>query len=273
MKMVDEVRRFGGGRTQYIRYTGNGEPLVHPQIYDMLDYAVKNSGTFVTLTTNGKILNVERVKRLFESGLHLVDVSLDAVDAETYSKIRVGGNLRVSTQNVINLIKIRNETGNKTKVVVSFVEQPENATEVEEFHSFWQDQGADEIVIRRLHSAAAGVASIAENLWKETDKKDRFPCLYPWERILLNPRGELAFCPQDWTHGSKIIEYDSTTIKEVWEGSFYRELRRAHKCNKFEGFEFCGKCPDWLNTRWPGEGRSYADLVEEFREDFGLINE
>ena len=40
----------GAGITKYIRYTSNGEPLVHPKSYEMLQYAVENSGTKVTLT-------------------------------------------------------------------------------------------------------------------------------------------------------------------------------------------------------------------------------
>ena len=30
-KMVDEVAKHGKGITKYIRYTSNGEPLVHPK--------------------------------------------------------------------------------------------------------------------------------------------------------------------------------------------------------------------------------------------------
>ena len=48
-KMVDEVRHYGKKKTQYIRYTSNGEPLVHPNIYDMLEYSVQHSGVLVTL--------------------------------------------------------------------------------------------------------------------------------------------------------------------------------------------------------------------------------
>src|SRR3990167_4209477 len=56
-KMVDEVRDQGKGFTQYIRYTGEGEPLVHPRGYEMIDYAARYSGVFVTITTNGTIMN------------------------------------------------------------------------------------------------------------------------------------------------------------------------------------------------------------------------
>lgn len=263
-KMVDEVRQCGQGRTQYIRYTSNGEPLVHPRIYDMLDYAVKTSGVYVALTTNGTILNERRIEKLFASGLHVVDISIDALSPETYAKIRVNGKLEVTRQNVLRLLEMKRSIGAETHIVVSFVEQPGNSHEVREFERFWKEQGADFVVIRRLHSSAGGVAAIAGNMHELQEGKDRYPCLYPWERITLNPKGELAFCPQDWSHGSGIADYRSTTIKATWQSEAYQKLREAHLNNNFLNHRFCGQCPDWKQTRWPGEGRSYADMMHEF---------
>lgn len=263
-KMVDEVRDFGRGRTQYIRYTSNGEPLVHPRIYDMLDYAVRNSGVFVTVTTNGTTLNEKRIAKLLASGLHMIDISVDALTARTYARVRVNGDLEITRANILRLLEIKRHTGASTRIVVSFVEQPENAHEAPGFELYWKKQGVDSVVIRRLHSAAGGVASIAQSMRARQDEGLRYPCLYPWERILLNPRGQLAYCPQDWVHGSVIADYRLTTIREVWQGEAYRKLREAHLKNNFCDHRFCGQCPDWQTTRWPGQGRSYADLVQEF---------
>jgi len=263
-KMVDEVCEHGHELTQYIRYTSNGEPLVHPEIYEMLDYAVRRSGVFVTLTTNGTILNERRVEKLLASGLHLVDVSIDAATPETYARVRVNGKLDVTQRNVLRLLELRRAARAATRIVVSFVEQPANAHETEAFERFWNAQGVDYVVVRRLHSAAGGVPMIADTMRGEQAEERRRPCLYPWERILLNPRGELAFCPQDWVHGSVLADYRETTIREVWRSEVYRKLREAHLTNEFLNHPFCGRCPDWKQTRWPGDGRSYADLVQDF---------
>lgn len=265
-KMVDEVRDHGRGCTQYLRYTSNGEPLVHPQIYDMLDYAVRCSGVFVTLTTNGTILNEKRVEKLLASGLHLIDVSIDAFTSETYAKVRVNGKLEVTRGNVLRLLEIKRRAKASTRVIVSFVEQPLNTDEAQPFEAYWKDQGADYVVMRRLHSAAGGVEAIAATMHAAQAGEPRHPCLYPWERILLNARGELAFCPQDWVHGSVIADYHRTTIHEVWRSEAYQKLREAHLKNSFAHHQFCGRCPDWRQTRWPGQGRSYADLVQEFSQ-------
>lgn len=262
-KMVDEVREYGVGITQYIRYTSNGEPLVHPRIYDMLQYAVDHSGVFITLTTNGTIMKEKRIEKLLASGLHMIDISIDAHTQKTYGVVRVNGDLEVTRGNVLKFLEIKRRSNAKTHIVVSFVEQPENKHETELFETYWNRQGVDAVVIRRLHSAAGGVSSIANGMRETQAATNRFPCLYPWERILLNPRGELAFCPQDWVHGSVLGNYENISIRALWRGEAYKTLRKAHLNNNFNCHQFCGQCPDWEQTRWPGEGRSYADMVQE----------
>ncbi len=263
-KMVDEVFKYGKGKTQYIRYTSNGEPLLNPKIYEMLEYAIQHSGTRVCLTTNGTILDEKRAAKLLSIGLHLIDISIDAFKNETYSTIRVRGNLDITRANVLKLLKMKKELKSSTRIIVSFVEQPNNSGEAESFEKFWKEQSVDYVVIRRLHSAAGQVENIKSSLQNAEDDINRKPCLYPWERITLNPAGYLAFCPTDWVHGSVICDYRTTTIQETWQSEFYQKLRSAHTCNKYGDHKFCGQCPDWKLTKWPDEGRSYADMVTEF---------
>lgn len=263
-KMVDEVRQHGQRLTQYIRYASNGEPLVHPRAYDMIDEAVRCSGVYVTLTTNGTIMDETRTTRLLDAGVHMIDISIDAFRPETYARIRRNGKLAVTSGNVLRLIRWVRESRATTKVVVSFVEQPDNAHEAADFEKFWRDHGADAVVIRRRHSASGAIVEIADLRRASIATTPRRACLYPWERVGITAVGDLSFCPSDWVHGSRVADYRTTTIRETWQGEFYTRLRRAHVSNDYTQHAFCGQCPDWEGTRWPGEGRSYADLVGEF---------
>lgn len=263
-KMVDEVSRHGQGLTQYIRYASNGEPLVHPRAYDMIDEAVRGSGVYVTLTTNGTIMDETRTTRLLDAGVHMIDISIDAFRPETYARIRRNGKLAVTSANVLRLLRWVRESRAATKIVVSFVEQPDNAHEAADFEKFWTDQGADAVVIRRRHSASGAIVEIADLRRASIATTPRRACLYPWERVGITAGGDLAFCPSDWVHGSRVADYRTTTIRETWQGEFYTRLRHAHVTNDYTHHAFCGQCPDWEGTRWPGEGRSYADLVGEF---------
>jgi hypothetical protein len=125
---------------------------------------------------------------------------------------------------------------------------------VQAFRSSWAGI-ADEVVIRRLHTAAGHL--------NREEQGGRYPCVYPWERIVLNPAGKLKFCPQEWFGGSEIADYnaDHVTIKDTWLSPAYDLLRQAHLTNRCGGV--CARCPDWKQTRWPHQaGGSYGELVE-----------
>ncbi|MBQ1783419.1 MAG: radical SAM protein [Gammaproteobacteria bacterium] len=260
-KLADEVRTDSDGSCQYIRYTSNGEPLSHPHAHEMIQYAVDHSGTFVTLTTNGTILNERKMEQLLDSGLHMIDISIDALSADTYSKIR-GGRLDQVDRNVRRLAQRIQQDKFRTKLVVSFIRQPLNSHEADDFVRYWQDLGIDQVLIRDLHTAA-GVLGGEHN--EQGQPSDRRPCLYPWERLTLDPRGELGFCPTDWTYSSVFADFRTTTIKQAWQGHFMQQLRAAHMNNDFKCHGFCGQCPDWRLTQWPDNGRSYANLVEDLK--------
>ena len=268
-KAVDEVRQYGRQAVQYLRYTGEGEPLIHDGIYEMLTYAVLNSGTTVTLTTNGTLLNQVRLEKLLATGVNVVDISIDAFSPETYARIRVHGNLAVTRANVLNLIRASKQGNSNLKVVVSFIEQPQNAHEAQDFQAFWEDHGADYVVIRRLHSAAGALPEKAETMRHQKAACERYPCTYPWERIVVDPRGHLGFCPAGWAHDATVADYRTATIKETWQGECYRQLRQAHLSGDYTNHPFCGQCPDWQATRWPDEGRSYANMIEDFQAETG----
>lgn len=266
-KMVHEVRDESDGHCKYIRYTSNGEPLIHPEGYKMVKYAVDNSNTFVCLTTNGTIMREKKTRQLLDSGIHMIDISLDAYSPKTYSKIRVGGDLEKTRTNVLRLMEWVRRDNLDTKVIVSFVEQPQNTNEIEAFEKYWKEQGATEVLIRRLHSAAGAVVNIARKMHNDQKDEQRYPCLYPWERLTLDPKGYLSFCPTDWKYKSTFADFKNTTIKEAWQGEFLKGLREAHMLNDFSCHKFCGQCPDWKQTRWPGEGGRYANIVDKLRQE------
>ena len=261
-KMVKEVSKHGKNITKYIRYTSNGEPLVHPKSYEMINYAVDNSDTKVTLTTNGTLLNEKKMLKLLNSGLHMIDISIDATTPETYSKVRVNGDFNKTKANVLSLINLIHKSTFKTKLVVSFVEQKINLKESNEFKEYWTTQGVEEVVIRKLHTNSG--SNFNENIYNKNKMIERRPCLYPWERVVLTAKGKLNYCPTDWFSLANICDYNETTIKDVWHSNFYKELRSKHLCNKYSDNDFCKSCPDWSNTSWPHDKeKSYADLVEK----------
>ena len=70
----------------HFRLTG-GEPLLHPQLDEMVSQIKKLPGvSSVSLTTNAVLL-AQRTKRLKKAGIDSINVSLDTIDASEYERI------------------------------------------------------------------------------------------------------------------------------------------------------------------------------------------
>ncbi|MEW6532623.1 MAG: radical SAM/SPASM domain-containing protein [Thermodesulfobacteriota bacterium] len=64
-----------------------GEPLLHPRLFSILDYA-RERGLAVGLTTNGALLTSDIIAKIAERDLHQIDVSLQSPDAGSFAATR-----------------------------------------------------------------------------------------------------------------------------------------------------------------------------------------
>ena len=82
LKLIKKLSSLG---VQEIRFTG-GEPLLFNGIYDLIKFATEE-GICTSLGTNGTLITKEVAKKLKESGLKKVVVSIDG-NKKTHDKIR-----------------------------------------------------------------------------------------------------------------------------------------------------------------------------------------
>ncbi|MFA5779098.1 MAG: radical SAM/SPASM domain-containing protein [Elusimicrobiota bacterium] len=260
-KLIDEIARDGIGYCRYIRYAALGETLLHPNFIEMVEYAGKHSGVPLNITTNGLLLTEGKARRLLDAGVNTFDISIDAYSDKVYRKIRRKGDLLKVRANCLKLIEMIKNGKYKAKMIVSFVEQSLNRQEKNKFKEFWENNGADFVVIRPMHSASGSIKAAAREMRKNAP--ERTPCIYPWERLVLTSTGYLSYCPAEWEYKACIADFRTTTIKKVWQGAYMRALRKAHLKNDFSQFSFCKQCPDWSLTIWSKQGKNYAEMMQE----------
>jgi MoaA/NifB/PqqE/SkfB family radical SAM enzyme len=80
---LDELAALG---CRKIHFTG-GEPLLRPQVPDLTAHA-SALGLRVNMTTNGTLVSKELARRLTESGLRGVNLSLDSPDRKVHDHVR-----------------------------------------------------------------------------------------------------------------------------------------------------------------------------------------
>ncbi|MBI4947482.1 MAG: radical SAM protein [Bacteroidetes bacterium] len=107
-KIIDE----SGAR--YIQLSGVGETFLHPDCIEMLKYA-KSKTQFVKVTTNGLVITEEMAKGIVDSGLDMLDVSIDTTDENLYKEIR-GAKLEKVLGNIKTVFNYRNQKKSNLKI-------------------------------------------------------------------------------------------------------------------------------------------------------------
>lgn len=241
-RIADEVGRFGS----MLRITGGGEPLLHPQMVELIEYA-KKVGAKVGLITNGSLLTQDKVDRLLNAGIDAIDISVDAADAGTYSKVRVGLNFNILLDNVRYLIARRNLSRSKTKVIVSIIDQKTMAGKLESAVSFWRGI-VDNVQVRKYLTWGIGDPTESGDPTPLTIK--RTPCPWLFERIDVNGRGKIVLCGSDITEKTDFGNVSDTLIEDVWRGEKLESLRKRMLSGKLNPDEICSTCSDWQYRSW-----------------------
>lgn len=108
-EIFELIKKLSDAGIQEIRFTG-GEPLVHKDIYKMMELATR-LGIYVSIGSNGTLIDEEVAEKLKEAGLKRAVVSLDGTK-EKHDFIRGEGNF----DKTLASIKYLQEQGIKIKV-------------------------------------------------------------------------------------------------------------------------------------------------------------
>ncbi|MBR6504163.1 MAG: radical SAM protein [Clostridia bacterium] len=223
-----------------IVFASRGEPLINPNICNMIKKAKKKNVFDIKLNTNAALLNKELSRNLIQSGLDLIVFSIDSIIPEHYKNIR-GIELEKVLKNIDEFIEIKKSEfpDSKLKTRVSMVitneykEEFEN--EVNKAKEYWLNR-VDELAIKSendfIHIYDEG---------KEIDELNI--CNLLWERLYIWNNGDVNPCDIDHLSTLKFGNINNgTTIKEIWNSNKLKSLREEHLNNRDNMKCVCRNC-------------------------------
>jgi MoaA/NifB/PqqE/SkfB family radical SAM enzyme len=132
--------------------TGWGEPLLNPNLSEMITLAKEAGCPSVTLTTNGTLLNAENVKQIVASKINAISISIDSATKETHEKLKIGSDFSQVISGVQELIAKRNYSGKKNPYVsASFLLMKDNIEEIPNFVELMAKLKVDEVAFKNLN--------------------------------------------------------------------------------------------------------------------------
>ncbi len=248
--------------------TGNGEPLLHPRIYDLIKYAT-GKGHFVSLITNGTCLTKRNSLRLLDSGLQNIKISFDSVIREaydnSYNSPKGGASYSKVFFKVIQFIYLsRIKTKRNIFITVSSILTDEVKRVSEINSAFWKELPIDNYYEGPVYSLQTDSLEYQPRDYsKEEDWKI---CSWPYIALKVNSDGSTNICGHDFSSKYSVGNIYQDTIDEIINSPRALKLRKAlyekdlgylakigyncHRCNYWTS-EIGGSLQDFLYDRYP----------------------
>jgi MoaA/NifB/PqqE/SkfB family radical SAM enzyme len=95
---------------------GEGEPLMHKRFFEMVQIA-KARGIRVVTLSNGSAFSESVIRKICESELDYISISIDSVDPATFAESRIDGDLNKVLEGIQRLTAFRDANGYKYPMI------------------------------------------------------------------------------------------------------------------------------------------------------------
>jgi radical SAM protein with 4Fe4S-binding SPASM domain len=249
-KIIDGSARH----TEFVWLHHFGDPLLDKNIFDQISYA-KSRGVHVGISTNATTLTVDRSKRLIESKLDLLHVSLDGINQDTYSYYRgKNADYDLAVKNIEQYrIQKLDLKSSFPYTVLSMIKMDRNKDQVDQFIKTWSKEGIDKVDIKSFTTFEGSIdpALSTDYLNYANYLKSGgliHGCYFPWSSITVLADGRVVPCCYDYDGKYVLGDLNHEPISSIWNGEKMRQLRSDHITGDYSKNTLCKNC---INRRRP----------------------
>lgn len=245
----------------YLTLYFQGEPLINPDFFKMVQYA-KSNKFYVATSSNGHFFTEENAIKTVESGLDKLIISLDGLTQETYSKYRIEGLLQKVLEGIKNLVNAKKELGSATpNIIIQFLAFSHNEHEIEKVKKLKNQLGVDEVKIKsaqfyepdnselipqneeltRYRKSKSGSYAIKNKIVNR--------CWRLWSSPVITQDGQVLPCCFDKDAEHALGKLNDDSFEKIWKDSKYNDFRKQVFTDRSK-IDICRNCSEgskvWL---------------------------
>jgi MoaA/NifB/PqqE/SkfB family radical SAM enzyme len=158
-------------RAKLVFLQGWGEPFTHPQFIDFLRLA-KKAGCVTGATTNGMMLDSEKIRELIDEGLDIIGFSLAGIDQKNDS-VRKGTRIKRVLKCIEEIHRIRSSRSiDKPAIHIAYMLLRSGLDDLDKIPAFSENAGISQTIISSL-SLSVNPAMEKETLAVSGDEEYR----------------------------------------------------------------------------------------------------
>lgn len=225
---------------------GFGETMLHAKWAEIVGHAVAKGIRPIVMLTNGTLLTERNIEKLLELEIDFLVISIDGVTPETYSAVRVGGNLDKVERNVRRLIEMRGSRPSP-RIALRIIRMNETKQEIDAFFERWQPlmRAGDQINVNEYNDWSGRVEDHSVDGLHPAIGERRTPCRMLWRNLSIHADGKVSACCHDSEDELIIGDVRDERVHDIWNGDRLASLRRLHQEGRFEELPICANCKNW----------------------------
>lgn len=241
----------------YLTLYFQGEPLLNRHFPEMVRYA-KKQRLFVSTSTNANLLDDETARKIVDSGLDHLIVSMDGTDQETYALYRKGGELNKVLEGIRSVISWKKKLGKQYPVIeLQFLVLGTNEHQIGEIRRI-----AKELKVDKLSLKSAQLYETRNNPFLTTLKRyarykdsgtgfaeiqSRLPdrCHRMWHAPVVTWDGKVLPCCFDKDASRLLGSLSNSGLADIWYQEPAADFRKAIFKNR-KAFDICRNCTEGL---------------------------
>lgn len=234
-KIIDE----GKNSLEFAVPYGVGEPLLNPEIFDMIAYCTKHRIP-TGISTNATVLTEDYSRRLIEAGLDYITFAFEGTKREIFETYRKGADFDKVRNNILGFLRVKNSLRSRIFCIVQMVALKENRREGRELIRMWKLEGINDVRIKKDEIHNEGSAIPGDNA---TRPPRRYPCYQLWRGPMYIHYDGTTF-PCCYTYPDETVgNIRRNTLQEIWNSDKIVRMREAHVRGDLSEFPACQNCP------------------------------
>jgi len=240
-----------------LKFSMRGEPLLHPNIVEMVQYAKEKGVKEVWINTNGGPITEDLAYGLIKSGVDWITVSFDGLGS-MYESIRKPLKYEDSLKKLKLLRQVRDNL---------------NANTLLNVQTIWSAIKDDpEVYVQLMKSIVDRVAYNPDMNFKEyiLIPDDNFVCPRLWQRIAITSTGNYLKCPSDFKMEEILGNVSDYSVKKAWD-ILQEQQRQFHHAGRKNESVVCRNCHHGAKKKSVSvkiEGDERQDFGYDYKEDF-----
>lgn len=268
---VDQLGEFPD-MLKTLSLTGQGEPLLHPQLPEMIAYAKeKGVSERIEFMSNGVLLRESLAQELVDAGLDCIRISLQGLSGETYGQVC---GVRLDYERFVEQIRWLYQHKRQCQVFVKIMDIALEPGEEQRFYELFSPI-ADRVYVEQCRPVYAGVSSTE----RCTTQADRYGRVHPPRSVCplcffmlgIFPNGDVYPCETIY-RPEYLGNVREDRLVNMWNSDKLHQFWKMQLEGKKNENPHCAKCcaPDDVSHPEDTLDDGAADLLARLEGLWGI---